>query len=207
MVAVVTANNRFKYQELVDAMHADRKRIFVDTLKWEIPVVAGKYEIDQFDNDDAVYLIALDQSRETHLGSVRLLPSTKPHLLGDVFPMLCDKGVPKGDDIWEITRLCTAPQLRGRDAWFARSYLAVGMVEFALLYGITKYTCVAETSWLSSIMAVGWECEPLGLPRDINGESVGALMINITPATLQLFRMKMGWRTPVLELDAIAKAA
>jgi N-acyl-L-homoserine lactone synthetase len=207
MVAVVTANNRRKYQDLIDAMHADRKRIFVDTLKWEIPVVDGKYEIDQFDNDDAVYLIALDPSREVHLGSVRLLPSSKPHLLGDVFPMLCDKGVPKGDDIWEITRLCTAPQLRGREAWLARSYLAVGMVEFALLYGITKYTCVAATSWLSSIMAVGWECEPLGLPQEINGESVGALTISITPATLQLFRMKMGWRTPVLELDAIAKAA
>lgn len=207
MVVVVTANNRHKYADLVDAMHADRKRIFVDALKWDIPVVDDKYEIDQFDNDDAVYLLALDPEKQTHLGSVRLLPSSKPHLLGDVFPMLCDNGVPRGEDIWEITRLCTAPQLRGREAWLARSYLAVGMVEFALLYGISKYTCVAETSWLSSIMAVGWECEPLGLPKELNGESVGALVINISPATLQLFRMKMGWRHPVLELDAIAKAA
>ncbi|HEY0300243.1 MAG TPA: acyl-homoserine-lactone synthase [Rhizomicrobium sp.] len=207
MVAVVTANNRHKFSLLIDSMHADRKRIFVDALKWDIPVREGKYEIDQFDNDDAVYLLALDDKKETHLGSVRLLPSSKPHLLGDVFPSLCDNGVPRGDDIWEITRLCTAPQLRGREAWLARSYLAVGMVEFALLYGINKYTCVAETSWLSSIMAVGWECEPLGLPKEINGETVGALIINITPATLQLFRMKMGWRHPVLELDAIAKAA
>lgn len=207
MVDVITANNRHNYRELVDAMHADRKRIFVDSLKWDIPVVEGKYEIDQFDNDDAVYLLALDNKKQTHLGSVRLLRSSKPHLLGDVFPMLCDNGVPRGEDIWEITRLCTAPQLRGREAWLARSCLAVGMVEFALLYGINKYTCVAETSWLSSIMAVGWECEPLGLPREINGESVGALSINITPATLQLFRMKMGWRHPVLEIASIAKAA
>lgn len=207
MVDVVTANNRHKFQGMVDAMHVDRKRIFVDALKWNIPVVDGKYEIDQFDNEDAVYLLALDGKKETHLGSVRLLPSSKPHLLGDVFPTLCDNGVPRGDDIWEITRLCTAPQLRGRDAWFARSALAVGMVEFALLYGISKYTCVAEMSWLSSIMAVGWECEPLGLPKEIHGEMVGALVISITPATLQLFRMKMGWRHPVLELDAIAKAA
>jgi N-acyl-L-homoserine lactone synthetase len=207
MVDVVTANNRFKYEGQLHAMHADRKRIFVDGLKWEIPVVDGAYEIDQFDNDDAVYLLSLDAAKKTHLGSVRLLPSSKPHLLGDVFPMLCDAGVPRGDDIWEITRLCTAPQLRGREAWLVRSHLAVGMVEFALLYGISRYTCVAETSWLSSIMAVGWECEPLGLPKELNGESVGALVINITPATLQLFRMKMGWRHPVLELDAVAKAA
>ena len=207
MVDVVTANNRHKFRDQVDAMHFDRKRIFVDSLKWDIPVVEGKYEIDQFDNEEAVYLLALDAKKETHLGSVRLLPSSKPHLLGEVFPMLCDQGVPRADDIWEITRLCTAPQLRGREAWLARSYLAVGMVEFALLYGINKYTCVAETSWLSSILAVGWECEPLGLPKEINGETVGALIINITPATLQLFRMKMGWRHPVLELDAIAQAA
>ena len=116
MVDVVTANNRHKYREMVDAMHADRKRIFVDSLKWEIPVVEDKYEIDQFDNEDAVYLLALDPKKQLHMGSVRLLPSSKPHLLGDVFPMLCDKGVPRGDDIWEITRLCTAPQLRGREA-------------------------------------------------------------------------------------------
>jgi acyl-homoserine lactone synthase len=207
MVDVVTSCNRYKYESQLALMHEDRRRIFVDSLKWEIPVVDGRFEIDQFDNDDAVYLLALDAKKETHLGSVRLLPSSKPHLLGDVFPMLCDNGVPRGEDIWEITRLCTAPQLRGREAWLARSYLAVGMVEFALLYGISRYTCVAETSWLSSIMAVGWECEPLGLPQEINGESIGALMINISPATLQLFRMKMGWRLPVLELDAIAKAA
>ena len=207
MVDVVTANNRHKFRSQVDAMYFYRKKIFVDSLKWDIPVVEGKYEIDQFDNEDAVYLLALDPKKEIHLGSVRLLPSSKPHLLGDVFPMLCDQGVPRGDDIWEITRLCTAPQLRGREAWLARSYLAVGMVEFALLYGINKYTCVAETSWLSSIMAVGWECEPLGLPKEVNGEMVGALVINVTPATLQLFRMKMGWRHPVLELDAVAKAA
>ncbi|MBS0472976.1 MAG: GNAT family N-acetyltransferase [Proteobacteria bacterium] len=207
MVDVVTSCNRHKYESQLALMHEDRRRIFVESLKWDIPVVDGRFEKDQFDNDDAVYLLALDAKKETHLGSVRLLPSSKPHLLGDVFPMLCDNGVPRGDDIWEITRLCTAPQLRGREAWLARSYLAVGMVELALLYGIGRYTCVAETSWLSSIMAVGWECEPLGLPQEINGESVGALIINITPATLQLFRMKMGWRLPVLELDAIAKAA
>ena len=207
MVDVVTANNRHKFRTAVDAMHLDRKRIFVDSLKWNIPVVDGKYEIDQFDTSNAVYLLALDEKKETHLGSVRLLPTNRPHLLGEVFPMLCDDGVPTGDDIWEITRLCTAPHLRGRDAWLVRSYLAVGMVEFALLYGINKYTCLAETSWLSSIMAVGWECEPLGLPKDINGENVGALQIHVTPATLQLFRQKMGWRHPVLELDSIAQAA
>jgi N-acyl-L-homoserine lactone synthetase len=207
MVDVVTANNRHKFQEVVDAMHHDRKRIFVDSLKWNVPVVDGKFEVDQFDNADAVYLLALDETKKVHLGSVRLLPTTKPHLMDTVFPMLCDNGVPRGEDIWEITRFCTAPHLRGRQTWMAQSYLAVAMVEFGLLYGINRYTCLAETSFLSTVMAIGWECEPLGLPKEVNGETVGALLIKITPATLQLFRTKMGWRYPVLEVDAIAKAA
>ncbi|MBV9542096.1 MAG: hypothetical protein JO167_12595 [Alphaproteobacteria bacterium] len=47
----------------------------------------------------------------------------------------------------------------------------------------------------------------LGEPRAVNNEVIGAMAINITPATLQLFRQKMGSRTPVLQLDSIAEAA
>ena len=208
MVSVITANNRRNYTAQMNGMHRDRKTIFVDTLKWDVPVVDGQYEIDQYDNERAIYLLNLDEQRQRHLGSVRLLPSTGPHILGDIFPMLCDHEVPRGEDIWEATRLCTAPHLRRREAWLSRSYLAVAMAEFALLYGIRKYTCVAASWWISSLMDVGWECEMLGQPKDLNGQSIGALLIDITPATLKLFRLKMGWRYPVLELDAaIGKAA
>jgi N-acyl-L-homoserine lactone synthetase len=207
MVLVINANNRHKYRAALDSMHADRKTIFVDTMKWDIPVVDGKFEVDQFDNDNATYLVVTDPSRERHLGSVRILPTRVPHLMSEIFPMACDGGVPVADDIWEITRYCVAPGIKGRESFMVQSYLAVGMVEFALLYGINCFTCLGAPSFLSIVMAVGWECEPLGLPRDINGETLGALTIKVSPATLQLFRMKMGWRLPVLELDAVAKAA
>ncbi len=203
MVQVINANNRHKYAPAVEAMHRDRKKIFVDNLKWNVPV-DGDYEVDQFDTPDATYLVVMDEAKEKHLGSVRLLPTTKPHLLSEVFPMVCDDGVPVGDDIWEITRFCAATHLRGRDSFMVQSHLAIAMVELALLYGITRYTCLAVPAFLSTIMAVGWECEPLGLPRDVNGETVGALLIKISPATLQLLRMRMGWRHPILEIDAIA---
>ncbi|MEI9990169.1 MAG: acyl-homoserine-lactone synthase [Rhizomicrobium sp.] len=207
VIVVVNANNRHKFGPAIDSMHADRKKVFVDSMKWDLPIVDGKFEMDQFDNDQATYLIVLDDKKETHLGSVRLLPTKGPHLMSEVFPMACDGGVPVADDTWEITRYCVAPHIRGRESFYVQSYLAVGMVEFALLYGLNTYTCLGAPSFLSIVMAVGWECEPLGLPRDINGETVGALKIKVSPATLQLFRMKMGWRLPVLELDAVARAA
>ena len=206
MVNVVTSYNRLNFREPLNAMHRDRKKIFVDGLKWNIPVVDGEYEIDQFDNDDAIYLVAMDAKRERHLGSVRLLPSTGPHLLGDVFPELCANGVPRADDIWEITRLCTAPY-KDVDPKLVRRRIATALCEFGLLYGIRQYTCVSHIQWLSHMLAIGWECEMLGEPRAVNNEVIGAMAINITPATLQLFRQKMGSRTPVLQLDSIAEAA
>ena len=206
MVNVITSYNRLNFRDSLNSMHRDRKKIFVDGLKWDIPVVDGLYEIDQFDTDAAIYLVALDAQRKRHLGSVRLLPSTGPHLLGDVFPYLCEKGVPVGDDIWEITRLCTAPS-RDVDPKAVRRRLATAMCEFGLLYGISKYTCVAHVQWLSSLLAVGWECEPLGEPRMVGNEMIGAMSISISAATLQMFRIKMKTRAPVLQLDAIAEAA
>ena len=206
MVNVVTAYNRANFRAPLESMHRDRKKIFVDQLKWDIPVVDGQFEIDQFDTSDAIYLLDLDAERRRHLGSVRLLPSTGPHLLGSVFPYLCDKGVPVGDDIWEITRLCTAPS-KDVEPRPVRRRIATALCEFGLLYGINKYTCVAHVQWLSSLLAVGWECEPLGEPRQVGNEVIGAMSIGITPATLQMFRGRMCTRTPVLQLDAIAEAA
>jgi N-acyl-L-homoserine lactone synthetase len=206
MVNLITAHNRAKFRAPLEAMHRDRKKIFVDALKWDVPVVDGQYEIDQFDTDEAIYLVALAPESQRHLGSVRLLPSTGPHLLSEVFPHLCDKGVPVGDDIYEITRLCTAPA-RDIEPKLIRRRLATAMCEFGLLYGINKYTCVTHVQYLTHLLSVGWECEPLGEPKQVGPDVVGALSISITPATLQLFREKLGTRTPVLQLDAFAAAA
>jgi N-acyl-L-homoserine lactone synthetase len=206
MVNLVTSFNRSKFRAPLEAMHRDRKKIFVDTLKWDVPVVDGQYEIDQFDTDAAIYLVALAPETQRHLGSVRLLPTTGPHLLSEVFPFLCDKGVPIGDDVWEITRLCTAPA-KDIEPRLIRRRLATAMCEFGLLYGISRYTCVTHVQYLSNLLAVGWECELLGEPRQVDRDVVAALSISITPATLQLFREKLGSRTPVLQLDAFAAAA
>jgi len=206
MVNLITVHNSAKFRAPLEAMHRDRKKIFVDALKWDVPVVDGQFEIDQFDTDEAIYLVALAPESHRHLGSVRLLPSTGPHLLGEVFPFLCDKGVPVGDDIYEITRLCTAPA-KDIEPKLIRRRLATALCEFGLLYGINKYTCVTHVQYLTHLLSVGWECDMLGEPKQVGPDLVGALSISITPATLQLFREKLGSRTPVLHLDAFAQAA
>lgn len=202
MVALVGAHNRSRHEHSLDAMFRDRKRIFVDWLKWDIPVIDGVYEMDQFDDARALYLIDEGADERPHLGSVRLLPTTGPYLLGDVFPRLAEDGPPRQEDTWEITRLCTAPGFKGADALAIRRRIAQALVETALLYGVSRYVAVAHVEWLSGIIATGWETRPLGLPQDVDGELVGAIEILVNPATLSFLRRKYETHGPVLALDA-----
>src|SRR3546814_18264148 len=78
--------------------------LFVDLMRWSVPVVDDHYEIDQFDNAEAVYLIAIEGGE--HIGSMRLLSTERPHILDTLFPDLCADGPPTGMGIVEIPRLC-----------------------------------------------------------------------------------------------------
>lgn len=201
MATVITSSNRQNHGACIAGMHADRKRVFVDMLKWDVPVVDGLYEMDEYDTEEAIYLIVQDGVNGAHLGSVRIVPTSGAHLLGDKFAFLCAGAVPSGPDIWEITRLCTAPGLPRETASRVRQQLALSLVEFALIGGITRYTMMTHMALLSGVLATGWDCEPLGLPAEIGGEMVGALLVTINPATLAKLRHQWNFRQPVLRLD------
>jgi N-acyl-L-homoserine lactone synthetase len=195
MVTVITRSEQSAHREVLESMHRDRKRVFVDRLGWKIEIVDGQFEIDQFDTPEAVYLVVHDAHQ--HLGSVRLLPTTQPHILDSMFPHLCDGPVPVGEDIWEITRLCTAPDLA--NARPVREAISVALTEFALLAGIRRYSLVTHLAYLSQLIAIGWDCEPLGMPASDSGKMIGALAIDITPATLTLLRSQTGIEAPILK--------
>ncbi|CAN5497335.1 acyl-homoserine-lactone synthase [soil metagenome] len=169
---------------LTDGMHRDRKRVFVDLLKWDVPVVGGQFEIDQFDTERAIYLIAANE-RGDHLGSIRLLPTDGDHILGTIFPQLCEDAVPTSPRIYEISRGCLSPGLKAAARREVRNALTTAAVEFALLQEIESYTCIADAGWLSQILSLGWDCWPLGLPQKIGRSLTGALRIEIGPQTLR----------------------
>jgi len=173
-------------EPLLQAMFEARKRVFVDLLKWDVPVLDGRYEIDQFDDEHATYLIATGPAGQ-HLGSARLLPTSRPHILDSLFPSLCAGDPPRGADCFEITRFCLGRNQNSRERLETRNRLVSGLAQYALENGIAVYTGVAELNWLQQILAFGWRCRPLGLPQVIDGRTLGALRIDIdaeTPALL-----------------------
>src|SRR3546814_7442447 len=118
-------------QPLLRSMFADRKRLFVDLFAWEVPVVEDRYEIDQFDTADAVYIV-IPQSDSEHAASLRLLPTDRPHMLDTLFPHLCPVGVPVGETIWESMRLCLPPRHGAARRRELRTMLLSAMVALAL---------------------------------------------------------------------------
>jgi N-acyl-L-homoserine lactone synthetase len=182
MIRVIEGAETPGTDPLLDAMYRDRKRVFVDLRKWKLPILHGEYEVDQFDGPRTVYCIATDGDG-SHLGSIRLLPSNGPHTLSDLFPDLCSGEVPTGSDIWELTRACISTRLVASERRRVRNALTTAAVEYALWRGISTYTCIADSGWLSQVLALGWDCRPLGPPRLIERSMTGALQINITPDT------------------------
>jgi acyl-homoserine lactone synthase len=182
MVVVVENARRPLAEASLRGMFEARKQVFVDLLRWDLPVLEGRFELDQFDDDRAIYLVIADEAGR-HLGSARLLETETPHLLDTLFRELCAEAPPRGRDVLEITRFCLA---RGQGAdrrLQVRNRLVSAIVDYALLRGITTYTGVAEIGWLQQILSFGWDCHPLGLPRLCDGRMLGALRIDVSEAT------------------------
>lgn len=168
-------------------MFQERKRVFIDLLGWDLPALAGRFEVDQFDTPTTRYIICSNQDGD-HLGSLRLLPCSGPTLLGEAFPFLCDSAPPSGTNIWEISRLCLSRRIRASERRFVRDQLATAVTLLALQEGISAYCCVADMPWYHQLLAFGWHCEALGLPQLLDCGMVGALKILIdedTPALMQ----------------------
>lgn len=165
-------------------MFAARKSVFVDLLKWDVPVIDGRFEVDQFDDQHATYLVLTDRAG-AHLGSTRLLPTERPHILDSFYADLCDEAPPRGPHIAEITRFCLDRRLRAAERRQVRDTLVTALVDHALAAGINGYSAIAELGWFQQILAFGWRCMPLGLPRTIEGQTLAALGIEIAQDTPQ----------------------
>jgi len=197
-------------ESLADAalrdMFAARKRVFVDLLGWDIPVLDGRFEVDQFDDERATYLIVQDAAG-AHLGSARLLETVRPHLLDSLFPDLCAAPPPRGPAVREITRFCLDPRLSAAGRRDVRDRLVGALVDHALAAGITTYTGVAEMGWLQQILHFGWSCRPLGLPRRKDGKLIGALRIDISTGTRALLAANGIRPSPEPDILPIRRAA
>ena len=108
MITIVEGAERERHSTLFDEMFRMRAAVFADRLEWDVTVTDGR-EIDRFDAEDPLYLLSLDNQTGALQGAVRLLPTTGPNMLRDVFPVLVPGGAPASPLIWESSRFAVNP--------------------------------------------------------------------------------------------------
>jgi acyl-homoserine lactone synthase len=188
------------------AMFEDRKSVFVDLLKWDVPVLDGRFELDEFDDEHAIYIVIAAPDGD-HLGSARLLSTARPHILGSLFAQLCAAPPPCGPGVFEITRFCLSRRQNAASRRQTRNRLVSALAWHALETGIRTYTGVAEVAWLQQILAFGWACRPLGVPVQLDCGMIGALAIEIGTDTPALLAANGIWDLPGEPLVRIPQAA
>lgn len=177
MFYVIDRSNRCAYADQLDEMFRLRHRIYVERRKWKALARADKREIDQFDTEDAVYLLAINEIGQVTAG-LRLLPTTGPHLIRDVFPHAVEWGpVPAGERIYEFTRYFVIRTQEGQKTRRqAAGELLCAMFEYGLGIGLTHISLLCDSFFLPLMLECGWNVRPLGLPLAYpEGECIAVL--------------------------------
>ena len=202
MIFVVNAENCRLFQADLIEMCRQRKTVFVDGAGWEIPVIVDM-EMDAYDRGDTIYLLAKDRRDGLLLASVRLLTTTGPHLMCELFDAADRERMPRGDTVWEASRFCTAPGVRGRSRRHALLWeIICGVIETGLLYGIDEVIFTASRGLLPLALHCGWEVRTLGRGVRAPGDEVTAVAASITTAALREVRRLHGISIPAIRFHA-----
>ncbi|MEI5668460.1 acyl-homoserine-lactone synthase [Bosea sp. CCNWLW174] len=197
-IQVVTWADRKKFRLKLERYFRIRYDIYVRRRQWRALARPINIEMDAFDTEHAVYLLALDSLGKI-VGGSRLVPTLQPHLLGNVFPELAPAGPPRAPDIFEWTRFFISPALhRGGRSPPVAGILLCGVLEVAHKLGIRQISVVCETFWPKRLRAFGWSITELGKVLQHEDGDVIALLIDVTPEAIANTRRVYGIREPIL---------
>jgi acyl homoserine lactone synthase len=119
---VIEGSDASYFPKEMDAMFRNRAETFSERLGWDV-VVRDGLERDRFDDENPLYLVSVDPHTGEYWGSLRLLPTTGPNMLRDIFAQLLVGDFIESATIWESSRICatTSPEQAG--SWQERRQL------------------------------------------------------------------------------------
>jgi acyl homoserine lactone synthase len=186
----------------IDAMFRNRAETFSNRLGWEV-VVKNGHERDIFDDANPLYLVSVDPDTDEYWGSLRLLPTTGPNMLRDVFPQLLDGGYIESATIWESSRICAAaiagqPERSRSRVNYVLSELILGIGEVAVAAGLTQIVSVFDARIFRVLKAAGCNPQVIGAPQRIGDVMCYAGLFDTGEGPLQAFRVVAGIEDSIL---------
>jgi len=193
MIYVIDSLNNHAYQPLLDDMYRLRARVFHDRLGWDVVVKDGM-EIDLFDAMDPAHIVSVDDQGHV-VGCMRLLQTTGPHMLADVFSSILDGEPPlRSSTVWEATRFCVDTNRlsngRGRNTIsYVTSEVMIGAFEYAMAAGVTDAVAVIDPVMNRVLQrggngAYGY----LGSPKDMGKVVAMAALMDCSEERIQSVR-------------------
>lgn len=197
MFFLLQANDYHRHRDLLDRMYRLRKRVFADELEWNVPVI-GDLERDAYDDLRPAYLLWTDEGKTTLYGSLRLLPTTGPTLLNDVFRST----YPKDADlchptIWEGTRMCIdtetiSSDMPEMDPQEAMCMMLLALGECALDAGIQTLVSNYEPHMKRIYNRAGAPLSEIGKADGYGRRPVCCGLFEVSRATIEAMREKTG---------------
>jgi acyl homoserine lactone synthase len=191
----ISSNSEEFTPEFEVAVAAYRHKIFIERLGWQLPVRDG-LERDQFDRSDTIYVVARSD-RGDICGCARLLPTTAPYLLGEVFPQLMNGlPAPSARDVWELSRFAaveveanlTTPQ----DAAKMSKALLAAAVAIAAEHGAARLITVSPLGVERLLNRFGVNAHRAGPPVYVDGKPIYACWIEIDEQTRRALGLEPG---------------
>lgn len=207
MFLTVQANEYHKYPTLLQQMFKLRKKVFADQLNWDVPV-EGDYEKDSYDALNPVYLMWCNDEKTRLYGVVRLMPTTGPTLLYDVFRKTFPDVISfEAPGIWEGTRMCIDQELLSKDhpeiePGYAFSLLLLALCEVAIKHGIHTMVSNYEPQMKRVYRRAGIDVNELGRSADYGKYPVCCSTFEVSKQVLATMRSKLGVNAPLYQIPS-----
>ncbi|QDQ25483.1 GNAT family N-acetyltransferase [Chitinimonas arctica] len=187
MLNTVTGTRRELKPELEQALAAYRHKVFVEALGWPLPARDG-LERDAFDRADTIYVVAHADNGEV-CGCSRLLPTTRPYLLSEVFPdLMGDIPLPRSPEVWELSRFAvsapTGKNLSSAESWQNTRGLVAKTVALAASHGAERLIAFSAVGNERLLRRMGVNVHRVSCPQLIDDKPVLAFWIEIDQQTL-----------------------
>ncbi len=171
--------------QLMAGMFRLRHDVFHDRLKWQVASDDGM-EHDRFDECKPVYVLVRGDAGEVE-GCWRILPTTGPYMLKDVFPeLLYGASAPEHPAAWELSRFAVANGAR-REGRHGFTDIPIRMMQRAFQFardnGIERYVTVTTVAIERMLRRLGIETHRYGPPMQIGCEMTVAFWIEIDANT------------------------
>jgi acyl homoserine lactone synthase len=173
-------------------------------LKWEVPIV-GDWEIDRFDDEDPLYVLSIDATGQLN-GCFRLLPTTGPNMLRDVFSKITDNcDQVENPFTWEASRFC-ARLSNGQDQRDIHTInkttveLLAAMCEVGVLARLDHVVAVYDAFLRKIILRIGCNEILVGAPTVYGKVMTYAGLFEIN--TVWLDALKRAWQLPSQLVEA-----